>query len=281
MHVEPVATNRSTVDRIKQFEALRKERDAEMAHSFRERFNQMVSKYDTLCRTGMVYKKMSKVSFIEKTGGVASILSTLNKLTPSNAVALSDKIVFKCNASNVIDMISQILSYGSNAEVNHDVLTSIVVSLSQRHLDLSTDMRRVFDEYHHTFLQHFRSAAPVEQNDYGGFLDRNVLVSRIKGSLRMIVALGCNPKCARLMSYTVNTVFQFLVDQLHERFVAEDEALKCLLTDCLHIMVSTPNALHHVDLSTFRSADFPSRYHLTTNRHRFRMYDIFEIVDRA
>ena len=136
MHVEPFVAKRPVSDRIRQFEALRKERDAEMAHSFRDRFNQMVSKYDTLCRTGMVYKKMSKVSFIEKTSGVGSILSTLNKLTPSNAAALSDKIVFKCNASNVIDMISQILSYGSNAEVNHDVLTTIVVSLGQRHVAL-------------------------------------------------------------------------------------------------------------------------------------------------
>ena len=287
MHAEPFAAKRPAPvsDRIRQFEALRKERDAEMAHSFRDRFNQMVSKYDTLCRTGMVYKKMSKVSFIEKTGGVGSILSTLNKLTPSNAVALSDKIVFKCNASNVIDMISQILSYGSNAEVNHDVLTSIVVSLSMRHADLKPRMQHVFDEYYDKFVQHFQSVVPVsspaprDQTDYEGFLDQNVLASRIKGSLRMMVAMGCNPKCAQFMKYTVDDVFRFLVERLDELFVTEYETPKCLLTDCLYIVVSTPNARSHIDLNKLRSVDFPSRYHLTTNRHRFRMYDIFDIVD--
>ena len=142
-------------------------------------------------------------------------------------------------------------------------------------------MLHVFDGDYHKFVQHFQSVAPVEreQTDYEGFLDQNVLASRIKGSLRMMVAMGCNPQCAQFMNYTVNDVFWFLVERLDELFVTEYETPKCLLTDCLHIVVSTPSARSRIDLNKLRSVNFPSRYHLTTNRHRFRMYDIFDIVD--
>lgn len=284
MHAETCAPkwpSASTHERVKLFESLRHLRDMEMARSFRERFDKIVQKYDTLCRSnGMVYKKMSKVTFIEKTGGVASILSTLNKLTPSNADVLSNKIVFKCTQNNLIDMINQILSYGSNAEVNHDVLVAIVVRLSERHTHLAHDTKNTFDNYYRTFIGNFDTTdGTVSANDdYGGFLDQNVRTSRIKGSLCMLVALASNPATALLMRHTLNDLFRFLTTRLDEVFVSPDEILKCLLTDCIYIIVASPHSRKLVDLQQLHDIDFHSRFQNTSNRHRFRMYDIFDIL---
>lgn len=268
-------------DRILRFEELRLARDEDLHRSFRNKFEKMVMKYETLCRNGVVYKKMSKMSFIEKTNNAMSVLSTLNKLTVSNADALADKIVFKCSAANVVDIISQVITYGSNADVNHRVLVSIVERLSERHADMKERMQPIFEEYYRAFKGKFDTSRAKSDN-YEGFLDQNVHASRVKGTLRMLIELGCSESCARIMSFTLHDVCVFLIDQLDATFLLSDDTWKCLITDCIYILVSAKRARDRIRAAVdlFLGHDFQSRFSITSNRHRFKMYDIYDVVDK-
>lgn len=264
------------------FDAYRDERNPELQLKFSRTFDGLVGKYATLHKNVM-YKKISKVSFITKQTNTNSILSVLNKLTNWNVDALSEKIMARCNESNVGDLVEQTLEYASNSTIRSSILETLLIGFVREYPD-NDDIKNKIQTYVDRFLENFDTCKSTQTNEnYEAFLDRTVANNRIKGSARMVTTICVSQHLSVL--YDKDVVF--LLDQIMEKLNnalehGVEENLRSMLMECMLIIIEDrlvqTNIKHWI--VRFKEYDFGGRLGDLSNKHRFQMYDILETTEK-
>ena len=275
--------NTSTIASLpSDFDAFRDKRNPELQQKFSRTFDGLVGKYATLHKNVM-YKKISKVSFITKQTNTNSILSVLNKLTNWNAKSLSDKIMARCNESNVADLVEQTLEYASNSTIHSSILETLLVGFVREYPDNGEILEKI-QMYVVHFLENFDQCKNTQQHEnYGAFLDRTVANNRVKGTARMVTTICVSSELSRLYDKDVVFLLDQIVDKIDIAISQEvDDNLKGLLMECMLIIIQ--DRLVQSKMSTcivrFRNCRFDLRLDLLSNKHRFQMYDIFETMEK-
>lgn len=274
--------NTHNVASLSDFEKFRHQRNVELERRFSRIFDGLIGKYATLHKHVM-YKKINKVSFINKQTNNNSILSVLNKLTNSNANSLSDKIMARCNQNNVSDLVHQTLDYASSSTINASILETLLVGFIREYPD-NDGIRYEIQEYVVRFLENFDLYQTAKQDEnYEDFLDRTVSNNRIKGAAKMVTSICLSEKLSMMYDRNITHVFVQLVNKIDKILNTEvDDNSKSLLIECLLIIMQDVRVHSQIEegLAHFKSCDFQNRVTSISNKHRFQMYDVFETIEK-
>lgn len=274
--------NTHNVASLSDFEKFRHQRNVELERRFSRIFDGLIGKYATLHKHVM-YKKINKVSFINKQTNNNSILSVLNKLTNSNANSLSDKIMARCNQSNVSDLVRQTLDYASSSTINASILETLLVGFIREYPG-NDGIRYEIQQYVVRFLENFDLYQSTKQDEnYEDFLDRTVSNNRVKGAAKMVTSICLSEQLRLIYDGTITRVFVQLVNKIDKILNTEaDDNSKSLLIECLLILLQDVRGHSQIEegLTHFKGCEFESRVKSVSNKHRFQMYDVFETVEK-
>ena len=264
------------------FEAFRDKRNPELEQKFSRIFDGLVGKYATLHKNVM-YKKINKVSFITKQTNTNSILSVLNKLTNWNATALSEKIMARCNESNVADLVQQTLEYASNSTIHASILETLLIGFVREYPD-NEEIQEKIQMYIVRFLENFDTCKSTQDNEnYEAFLDRTVANNRVKGTARMVTTICVSQELSRFYENDICYLLDQIVEKIDKAICpGVDENLRSLLMECVLIIIEDRSVQINMEacIRRFKEYGFESRLHALSNKHRFQMYDIFEAIEK-
>ena len=264
------------------FDAYRDQRNHELQLKFSRTFDGLVGKYATLHKSVM-YKKINKVSFIAKQTNTNSILSVLNKLTNWNVDSLSDKIIARCNESNVGNLVEQTLEYASNSTIRASILETLLIGFLREYPE-NQDIKEKIQPYMDRFLTNFDTCKSTETNEnYEAFLDRTVCNNRIKGAARMVTTICISEHLSALYDKDIVFLLDRMMEKLNDALdPGVDENLRSMLMECMLIMME--NRLVQTSIKSwilrFKEVGFERRLDNLSNKHRFQMYDIFEMIEK-
>ena len=259
------------------------ERNPELQKSFQTKFDSLVRKYETLHKNVM-YKKVNKVSLIQKPVDTNNILSVLNKLTEQNSDNLIPKIMARCTPSNAASFVEQTLKYASGCMLSPKTLERLIthfVKVSDKNGRWDEMVVAKLNGYIYNFMDRISCLDAVASNErYGEFLDRNVENSHIYGSLQMIIQLCTSESLAPMCECSVAHVFRWLIHKLKENISSSADNMKQALIECIFQMVSKESVMTHlkIHLKEYDSMQFDQHYSSLSNKLKFRIYDINDLI---
>lgn len=263
------------------FERYRFERNNDLRRNFERLFDKLISKYNTLHKH-VLYKKISKMSFISKNTDEHTILSILNKLSPLNVLELRQKIMARCTSCNAANFIQQTLDYASNASLDPSVLEAMISEFAE-HIEEPTVLRTLLHNY---IWKYFDTVNDIKDHaaseKYGEFVDRHTTQTRLIRMMCMIIELCTSKTLEMHCPLDLLQFFDRIRFGLKEHLELGMENVCRVYVECLHTMLEQirVRALLKDYVMRLHDMNIEAYYSRIPNQLRFRIYDIFDLIKK-